>query len=93
MVSSAKAWVAGIWGSVTGVIGSLTVVLVGDQTLSGLTQGQWLAVVAAGVAGFGGGFGLTWSTTNNVATTDKVANSHNTASVVAVGGSDSSDIV
>jgi len=63
-MTSAKALVAAIWGAVTGVIGSLLVVLVGDATLQGLTQGQWLAVIAAGVAGFGGGYGLTWSVTN-----------------------------
>lgn len=63
-MTSAKAWVAAIWGAVTGAISSLTVVLVGDATLQSLTQAQWLAVVGATVAGFGGGFGLTWATTN-----------------------------
>ena len=63
-MTSAKAWVAAIWGAVTGIVGSLTVVLVGDATLQGLTQAQWLAVIASGIAGFGGGFGLTWSVTN-----------------------------
>jgi hypothetical protein len=63
-MTNAKALVAAIWGAVTGVISSLTVVLVGDATLQSLTQGQWLAVIASAVAGFGGGYGLTWSVTN-----------------------------
>lgn len=62
--TSAKAVVAAIWGGVTGVISSLTVVLVGDATLQTISQGQWLAVIAAAVAGVGGGFGLTWATSN-----------------------------
>jgi hypothetical protein len=66
-MTSAKAWIAAIWGAVTGIVGSLTVVLVGNATLQTVTQAQWLAVIAAGLAGFGGGFGLTWSTTNKVA--------------------------
>lgn len=66
-MTNAKAWVAAIWGFVTGVVGSLTVVLVGEATLQALTQGQWLAVIAAGLAGFGGGFGLTWSVSNRPA--------------------------
>jgi hypothetical protein len=63
-MTNAKALVAAIWGAVTGIIGSLTVVLVGDATLQTLSQGQWLAVIASAVAGFGGGYGLTWSVTN-----------------------------
>jgi len=74
MQTNAKAWVSAIWGSVTGVISSLTVVLVGSATLQGLTQGQWLAVIASGVAGFGGGFGLTWATTNAPAPTQTAPN-------------------
>jgi len=63
-MTSAKAWVAAIWGGVTGILSGLTVALVGDSTLQTLSQAQWLAVIVLGVAGFGGGFGLTWSTTN-----------------------------
>jgi hypothetical protein len=63
-MTSAKAWIAAIWGGVTGILSGLTVALVGDSTLQTLSQAQWLAVIVLGVAGFGGGFGLTWSTTN-----------------------------
>ena len=74
-MSNAKALVAAIWGALTGLISSLTVVLVGDATLGDLTQGQWLAVIAATVAGFGGGYGLTWSVTNQKpVNTDSVDN-------------------
>ena len=64
-MTNAKAWAAAIWGAVTGIISSLTIVLIGDVTLDDLTQGQWLAVLAAAVGGFGGGFGLIWKVSNN----------------------------
>jgi hypothetical protein len=73
-MTSAKALVAAIWGAITGIVGSLTVVLVGNATLQSLTQGQWLAIIAAGLAGFGGGYGLTWATTNASARAIAAAN-------------------
>jgi hypothetical protein len=63
-MTSSKAWVSAIWGGLTGGLGSLTVVLVGNTTLSTITEPQWLAVLVSVVVGFGGGFGLTYHTTN-----------------------------
>jgi len=63
-MTASKAWVAAIWGALTAGLGSLAVVLVGNATLGDLTQGQWLAIIIAVVTGFGGGFGLTYHTSN-----------------------------
>lgn len=63
-MTASKAWVAAIWGALTGGLSSLAVVLVGNATLADLSQGQWLAIIVAAVAGFGGGFGLTYHTSN-----------------------------
>lgn len=67
MQTNAKAIVAAIWGGVTGILSGLTVALVGNATLQTLSQAQWLSVIVLGVAGFGGGYGLTWSVTNKPA--------------------------
>lgn len=63
-MTASKAWIAAIWGALTGGLSSLAVVLVGNVTLGDLTQAQWLAIIVAVVAGFGGGFGLTYHTSN-----------------------------
>lgn len=68
-MTSAKAIVAAISAGLTAAIGALTVVLVGDMTLSELTQAQWLAVGGATLAAVLSAGGLTWSTTNAPATT------------------------
>jgi len=66
-MTSAKAWVAAIYAALSAGLASLAVVLVGDTTLSELTQGQWLAIGIAALTAFGGAFGFTWATSNKPA--------------------------
>jgi hypothetical protein len=66
-MTSAKAWVSAIFAALSAGLASLAVVLVGDQTLSDLSQAQWLAVGIAAFTAFSGGFGFTWATSNKPA--------------------------
>lgn len=68
-MTSAKAWVAAIYASIGSALSGLTIVLIGDMTLSELSQAQWLAIGIAAFTNFGGAFGLTWATSNKPATT------------------------
>ena len=63
-MTSAKAWVAAIFAALSAGLASLAVSLVGDMTLTDLTQAQWVAVAISVVTAFGGAYGLTYSVTN-----------------------------
>jgi ABC-type transport system involved in multi-copper enzyme maturation permease subunit len=67
IMTSAKAWVAAITGAAFAGLSSLLVVLVGDMTLSELTQGQWVAVGISVLSSFGASFGFTWAVSNRPA--------------------------
>jgi hypothetical protein len=72
-MTASKAWIASIWGAITGGLSSLAVVLVGNLTLGDLTQAQWLAVIIAAVSGGGGAWGLVYHTSNAPAGPDPAA--------------------
>lgn len=63
-LTSAKAWVAAIYAAIGSGLSALAIVLVGDLTLSDLSQAQWLAIAIAVFTNFGAAFGLTWATSN-----------------------------
>ena len=66
-MTSAKAWVAAIFAALSAGLSSIAIVLIGDMTLADLTQAQWVGIASAVLAAFGGGFGLTWATSNKPA--------------------------
>lgn len=67
-MTSAKAWVAAIYAAIGSGLSSLAIVLIGDMTLSELSEAQWLAIGIAVFTNFGAAFGLTWATSNKPAT-------------------------
>jgi len=48
----------GLYSAGLAFLGSLGVVLVGTEPLSGVTTGQWVFIAATTLAAFGGTFGL-----------------------------------
>lgn len=72
-MTNAKAWVAAIFAGFAAGLAALGTALVGDQTLSELTDAQWVAVASAVLASFGGAFGLTWSVSNRPAPSPQAA--------------------
>ena len=48
-----------IYGTLVSVVGSLALLVTGDETLSSVTQGEWLVVGAEALAVFGVVFGVT----------------------------------
>ncbi len=47
-----------VFAGTTTALGSVAVLLIGDTTLSAVTQGQWVTILLATVVAVGGVFGL-----------------------------------
>lgn len=66
-MTSAKAIIGGILSAILAGLTSLATVLVGNETLSTVTTGQWIAVLIAVITTGGSVFGGVWAVTNKPA--------------------------
>lgn len=63
-MTASKAWIGAIFATIAAGLSALAVVLVGDNTLADLTQGQWLAVITSALFAGGGVYGFVFHTSN-----------------------------